>query len=162
MAGENYSNQIEDFRNLKPYYDLVFENMSSLSSFAFSKDVQKMTDALRELVTNTPDYISINWNVIDPESNLPCAKCIEASEILDLIEENYGTLFSEKFYINGKQKTLTAEGEKEFEELTDVYLKFTRELRIKINASFTEYGLLPKKNKVRHKQQSKATKGSSV
>lgn len=162
MSDQKYSNQIEDFRNLKPYYDLVFENMTSLSTFAFSRDYQKMTDALRELVTNTPDYIFIAWDVEDPKTNKIEKKELDALEILDLIEEKYESLFTDKFYTHGSPKTLNSDDEKELETLQDAYLKFARKLRILINASFTEYGLLPKKNKVRKKQQSKPTKGSSV
>lgn len=152
MNQDNYKTQIEDFRNLKPYYDLVFENMSSLSKFSFQRDYQMMTDALRELITNAPDYIVIKWE--DKE--------LGAEEILDLIEKQYSTLFSKQFYIDGQMKSLSRAEDLEFEKLKDTYLKFSRTLRIRINASFTKSGFLPKMDKVRQKNQSPNTKGSSV
>lgn len=152
MGDNTYKTQIEDFRNLKPYYDLVFENMTALSTFSFARDYQKLTDALRELITNAPDYILIKWE--DKEKG--------AEDILELIEQEYEKLFDNKFFNNGRAKSLSAIEEQEFEEIKDNYLKFCRQLRIKINSSFTKSGFLPKMDKIRQKQQSAKTKGSSV
>ena len=149
---DTYKTQIEDFRNLKPYYDLVFDNMTALSTFSFERNYQKLTDALRELITNAPDYISIKWK--DEEKG--------AEEILELIEDEYQKLFDEKYFINGMQKSLSTETEKDLEEIRDNYLKFCRMLRIKINSSFVKTGFLPKMDKTRQKQQSIKTKGSSI
>ena len=126
MSDAKYNTQIEDFRNLKPYYDLVFENMTQLSSFAFSRDYQKMTDALRELITNTPDYIFIDWDVTDPKTKKVERKELDALEILDLIEDEYGHLFSDKFFTNGTAKSLNSDEEKEFDNLQDKYLRCSR------------------------------------
>jgi len=151
---EEYKTQIEDFRNLKPYYDLVFENMTSLSTFSFARNYQKLTDALRELVTNAPSYIEIDWEKDGKTETLA------AEDILDLIEDEYSKLFDRKFL--GDPKHLTTKDIEELENLRDSYLKFSRKLRIKINASFTKSGFLPKMDKSRIKKQSDATRGASL
>lgn len=151
---EQYKTQIEDFRNLKPYYDLVFENMTSLSTFSFARNYQKLTDALRELVTNAPSYIEIEWEIKDKK------ELLSAEDILDLIEDEYSKLFDRKFI--GDPKHLTTDDLNELENLRDNYLKFSRKLRIKINGSFAKTGFLPKMDKSRIKSQSEKTRGASI
>lgn len=155
---DQYKTQIEDYRNLKPYYDLVFENMAQLSSFSFSREYQKMTDALRELITNAPSYIEFEWEIKDPKDDKKSEKKVmQALDILDLIEEEYGKLFQDDF-----KGDLNKDRQDKLEEARDQYLKFSRILRIKINVSLSERGFLPRTDKIRQKTQSNKTKGASV
>ena len=65
MVTEKYKQaEIEDFRDVRSYYDMVFEILESLSKYSFEKDVIKMTRAMRELIINTAPYIE------DPEKKL--------------------------------------------------------------------------------------------
>jgi len=142
MNQENYKTQIEDFRDLKPYYDLVFENMTSVSQFSFRRGYKDMTDALKEMITNAPGYISITWD----------KEALDAEGVLDLIDEEYSKLYTDKFYVHGKLKSLTTQQELEFEKMRDDYLKFIRKLRIRIGLSMTASGFLPRTQNVKPKQ----------
>lgn len=132
-----YLSQINDFRDLSGYYDIVFPNMRSLSVSTYYKNLQELTDALREFVVNAAYDITL-------EDKKKEGEYLDAKDILELIDKEYSKVIDPKFYENGKPKpTLTNDAKKELAERIDHYLKFTRELRIDLNIKLGVKKLLP-------------------
>ena len=136
MAKNNnqYLSQINDYRDLGGYYDIVFPNMRSLSVATYHRQLQEMTDALREFVVNAAYDITLEYEKEE----------LDAKEILKLIDKEYSKVLDDKFYENGKFKqNLSNEHKKELAEIVDQYLVFTRELRVDLNIKLGIKKLLP-------------------
>lgn len=135
MAKDNqYLSQINDYRDLSGYYDIVFPNMRSLSVSTYYKQLQELTDALREFVVNAAYDITLEHDDKD----------LDAKDILELIDEEYAKVIDPKFYSGGKFKqNLSNDDQKLLAETIDTYLKFTRNLRIDLNTKLGIKKLLP-------------------
>lgn len=131
---KEYLSQINDFRDLSGYYDIVFPNMRSLSVATYYKQLQELTDALREFIVNAAYDIILEHD----------DKTLDAKEILDLVDTEYSKVIDSKFYENGRFKSnLTNDQKKALSEAIDNYLKFTRNLRIDLNIKLGVKKLLP-------------------
>lgn len=135
---QNYKTQIEDFRNLKPYYDLVFEIMSSCSRTSFERNMIELTRMLREFIINTAPYIK------EPEKRL------------EEIEGKFSDV------LKHKKLNPTTQQEIQFEKAQDEYFNYIQKLRISMIIELERSGFMPKMDKVRQKQQSEKTRGASI
>lgn len=150
MAGEEkYKTQIEDFRNLKPYYDLVFEDiMPLLAKMAYERDIVKTKRALKEFVINTSPYVDEPKSIIKKIN-----KALEKVLTFDGQDKTGRKYWSQH---------LTSTELNKKAELEDEFFDFVDDLRIDIHENLTQYKFMPGKDKIRQKQQSEKTKGASV
>ena len=125
MATDKYKQaEIEDFRDVRPYYDMVFEILQSLSRYSFEKDVIKMTRAMRELIINTAPYI---------KDEDPSKKLQDMDEKLKEFIEDYKNM-----------NELTVAKQKEVEEKVEQYFDDILQKRIDINDNLHKAGFFPK------------------
>ena len=123
MATDKYKQaEIEDFRDVRPYYDMVFEILESLSKYSFEKDVIKMTRAMRELIINTAPYIE------DPSKKLQ-----DMDEKLKKFISDYKNM-----------NELSAQRQQEVEEQVEQYFDDMLQNRIEINNQLHKAGFFPK------------------
>lgn len=149
MAEDKYKTQIEDFRNLKPYYDLIFEDiMPLLAKMSFERDIIKTKRALKEFIVNTSPYITDPKDVIKKIN-----KALEKVLTFDGFD-NTG-----KRYWN---PNLSSKDLEKRSALEDEFFDFIDDLRIDLHENLAEFKFMPGKDKIRQKEQSKNTKGSSV
>ena len=113
---------INDYRNLLPYYDLVFKIMADVAKFSFERDIIKVSRSMRELIINTAPYI------LKPEQKLE-----------ELVKHLSGVLTDEYFKPNKSKEQLL-----KIEKSIDDYLFFINKMRIEIHENLTKTGLLPK------------------
>ena len=114
--------QLDDFRNLKPYYDLIFNIMAALSQHSFERDLIKMTRSLRELIINTAPYIK------------------KSKKRLDEIEKKLEKVLTAKFWNNNLPK----KEREQLEKLKDDYIQFVQNMRIEILEELEFAGFMPK------------------
>lgn len=146
---EKYKTQIEDFRNLKPYYDLVFEDiMPLLAKMSFDRDIIKTKRALKEFVINTSPYIDEPKKIIKSINDA-------LTKVLTL---NGKDPHARKFW----SANLTTTELQEKARLEEDFFDFVDDLRIDIHENLTQYKFMPGKDRIRQKQQSEKTKGASV
>jgi len=123
MVTEKYKQaEIEDFRDVRPYYDMVFEILESLSKYSFEKDVIKMTRAMRELIINTSPYIEN-----------PSKKLQDMDENLKKFIEEYKNM-----------NELSAQRQKNVEQQVEEYFDDILQKRIEINKQLHKAGFFPK------------------
>jgi len=121
------NSNIEDYRDLKPYYNLVNEIMKSVSFHAFKKNYLNYANSLRELIVITAPYVN------KPKDKL--------SQIDSLVDK----LINEKFYYNGSFiSNLGAKDEEELLKAKSQYMSEMRLLRVEINEDWSKKGLMPK------------------
>lgn len=138
---EKHKTQIEDFRNLKPYYDLVFEIMQALTEQSFKRDIVKTARALRELIINVSPYI------------------LNSKERLESIDTELDKVLTKEYYNQGN---ISNEQKKEVAKNIDNFFKFIQNLRVEISQEMERSGFMPRMDKVRIKEQSQETKGASL
>ena len=114
--------QLDDFRNLKPYYDLVFSIMEAISQHSFERDLIKMTRSLRELIINTAPYIK------------------KSKQRLDEIEKRLSEVLSDDYWSN----SLSRDQQQDLEILKDNYINFVQMMRINIIQELEQGGFMPK------------------
>ncbi|MFW6174142.1 MAG: hypothetical protein ACOC5T_10410 [Elusimicrobiota bacterium] len=116
--------QVDDFRNLKPYYDLVFGVMEAISQHCFNREVLKSARALRELIINTSPYIN------------------NAKKRLETIETELEKVITAN--LNKEESSLTREQRDTRDEAIDEFLKYVQNTRIEILDELEKSGFMPK------------------
>jgi len=113
---------INDFRNLIPYYNLIFKLMEDVAKYSFERDILKLSRSIRELIINVAPYMK------------------KPKDKLDQIEKELAKVLTKEFFNPNKTKEQSLEIEKRIDD----YLKFIYSLRIDIHEDLTNAGLLPR------------------
>ena len=130
---------LEDFRNLKPYYDLVFGVMEAISKHCFDRDVLSSARSLRELVINTSPYIK------DAKKRLSTIE----KELQKVIDANYHSTNLSRDQANNRDKAI------------DEFLKYVQNTRIEILDELEKSGFMPKTFINKEREVNSALKGGN-
>ena len=135
MVRTNSNIKVDDYRDIKPYYELIFKIMATFTLSYASGETDKfgrpqpIVDALRALTGNTSPYLK------------------EPLTTLKNIEEQYLKLYDQKYLVNNMPippQQMTAVNRKEYYQDLDSFNKFAMSLYMVILVSLSRSGILPK------------------
>lgn len=125
---QNNFNKLDDFRDLRYFFEIVGDLNASLVTASLDKDINQVVSYLREYIVECSSYMKT------------------PSESIVILEQKYEELL--KFGLNKKNSELTNIQITKKNELLDKFMLYQRQLRIEINTNLAQSGLRPRAKKI--------------
>lgn len=125
---QNNFNKLDDFRDLRYFFEIVGDLNASLVTASLDKDVNQVVSYLREYIVECSSYMK------------------NPSKSITKLEEYYEKLLQAG--LNKKNTDLNNAQIIEKNKLLDEFMLYQRQLRIEINTNLAQSGLRPRAKKI--------------